>query len=110
MAIIERPQDIQAVAGLIGTFPVTAILGPRQCGKTTLARCFNPDHSFDLENPRDLARLDQPQLALEDLRGLIVIDEIQRMPDLFPLLRHLADRGTDQKYLILGSASRNLIR
>ncbi len=94
----------------MGSFPVTAILGPRQCGKTTLARCFGPDHSFDLENPRDLARLEQSQLALEDLRGLIVIDEIQRMPDIFPLLRYLVDRGPGQKYLILGSASRDLLR
>jgi Holliday junction resolvasome RuvABC ATP-dependent DNA helicase subunit len=55
------------------------ILGPRQCGKTTLARAFKADRSFDLENPRDLARLEQPQLALENLKGLIVIDEIQRL-------------------------------
>lgn len=110
MDLIARTQDFQAVSKLLATFPVTAILGPRQCGKTTLARLFKADHSFDLENPRDLARLEQPQLALEDLRGLIVIDEIQRLPDLFPLLRYLVDRGTDQKYLILGSASRDLLR
>jgi hypothetical protein len=110
MTLIDRPQDVQAVARLMGSFPVTAILGPRQCGKTTLARCFGPDHSFDLENLRDLARLEQSQLALEDLRGLIVIDEIQRMPDIFPLLRYLVDRGPGQKYLILGGASRDLLR
>ena len=110
MALVERPQDIQAVAKLMASFPVTAILGPRQCGKTTLARAFKASHSFDLENPRDAARLEQPQLALEDLRGLIVIDEIQRQPDVFPLLRYLVDRGADQKYLILGSASRELIQ
>ncbi len=91
-------------------FPVTAILGPRQCGKTTLAKELVADHHFDLENPRDLARLDHPQLALEGLRGLIVIDEIQRAPDLFPLLRYLVDTHDDQHYLILGSASRDLIR
>jgi uncharacterized protein len=110
MDLIPRTQDFQAVSKLLATFPVTAILGPRQCGKTTLARLFRADHSFDLENPRDLARLEQPQLALEDLRGLIVIDEIQRLPDLFPLLRYLVDRGADQRYLILGSASRDLLR
>lgn len=110
MDLVERAQDLEAVAKLMAAFPVTAILGPRQCGKTTLARAFNADHSFDLENPRDVARLEQPQLALEDLGGLIVIDEIQRLPDLFPLLRYLVDRGVDQKYLILGSASRDLIQ
>jgi len=87
-----------------------AILGPRQCGKTTLARTMNADHYFDLENPQDAARLDQPQLALEDLTGLIVIDEIQRMPELFTLLRYLVDQGRERKFLILGSASRDLIR
>ena len=110
MEIVPRAQDLEAVAKLMAAFPVTAILGPRQCGKTTLAQAFTADHSFDLENPRDVARLEQPQLALEDLRGLIVIDEIQRLPDLFPLLRFLVDRGVGQKYLILGSASRDLIR
>ncbi len=91
-------------------FPVTAILGPRQCGKTTLARTLVADFYFDLENPQDLARLEQPQLALEDLTGVIVIDEIQRTPDLFPLLRYLVDQGKNRKFVILGSASRDLIR
>ncbi|MFZ3158354.1 MAG: ATP-binding protein [Smithella sp.] len=91
-------------------FPVVAILGPRQCGKTTLARAIGADHYFDLENPQDASRLDQPQLALEDLTGLIVIDEIQRIPDLFPLLRYLADQNKKRKFIILGSASRDLIR
>ena len=110
MNLIARTQDFEAVSKLLATFPVTAILGPRQCGKTTLAGLFRADHAFDLENPRDLARLEQPQLALEDLRGLIAIDEIQRLPDLFPLLRYLVDRSADQTYLILGSASRDLLR
>jgi len=110
MEMVERNQDVQAVAKLIELFPVTTILGPRQCGKTTLARFFKADHLFDLENPRDAARLDQPQLALENLAGLIVIDEIQRVPDIFPLLRFLVDRDDHQKYLILGSASRDLIQ
>ncbi|MCF6291464.1 MAG: ATP-binding protein [Desulfobacterales bacterium] len=91
-------------------FPVTAILGARQCGKTTLAKTLAADHYFDLENPRDLARLETPQLTLEKLAGLIIIDEIQRVPDLFPLLRYLVDTLPQQKYVILGSASRDLIR
>lgn len=94
----------------MAVFPVTAILGPRQCGKTTLAREFPADHYFDLENPRDQALLAEPQLALEALSGLIVIDEIQRLPGLFPLLRYLVDKHPAQRYLILGSASRDLIR
>lgn len=110
MKMIERKIDFQNILKRISIFPVTAILCPRQCGKTTLAREFNYDHYFDLENPGDIARFDQPQLALEDLKGLIVIDEIQRLPDLFPLIRYLVDNNPAQKYLILGSASVDLIR
>lgn len=110
MKLIPRNIDLEEIQRRIDQFPITAILGPRQCGKTTLARQFNADHHFDLENPRDMARLDQPQLALEDLEGLIIIDEIQRVPDLFPLLRYLVDTNPAQKYLILGSASKDLIR
>jgi predicted AAA+ superfamily ATPase len=91
-------------------FPVTAILGPRQCGKTLLARHLPYKHYFDLENPSDLNRLKDPMLALGHLRGLIVIDEIQRLPDLFPVLRHIVDTHKHQKYLILGSASGTLMR
>lgn len=108
--MIDRYADRAVLAELMAEFPVTAILGPRQCGKTTLARTFAADHVFDLENPRDAAALAEPQLALESLSGLIVIDEIQRTPGLFPLLRHLVDTRKDQRYLILGSASRDLIR
>ena len=68
------------------------------------------DHRFDLENPRDAARLETPQLALEELEGLIAIDEIQRAPELFPLLRYLVDTYPKQRYVILGSASRDLIQ
>jgi len=110
MKMIQRKIDREEIQKRIDSFPVTAIMGPRQCGKTTIAREFDFDHYFDLENPRDVARLEQPQLALEDLRGLIVIDEIQRIPDLFPLLRYLVDNNPDQKYLILGSASGDWIR
>jgi predicted AAA+ superfamily ATPase len=94
----------------MATFPVTGILGPRQSGKTTLAHEITSDQVFDLENPRDAAMLAQPQLALEVLSGLIVIDEIQRAPELFPLIRYLVDTHRDQRYLILASASRDLIR
>jgi len=110
MNLISRPIDRAKIFKLLDIFPVTAILGARQCGKTTLARSINHDHYFDLENPVDMVRMENPQLALEDLNGLIVIDEIQRSPDLFPLIRYLVDNHPKQKYLILGSASRDLIR
>jgi hypothetical protein len=108
--VVNRTDERRKLGLLMETFPVVAIVGPRQCGKSTLARTFDAAHFFDLENPRDLARLDQPQLALEGLTGLIVIDEIQRAPDLFPLLRYLVDHHPEQQYLILGSASRDLLR
>jgi len=110
MAVIPRPQDGKIVRGLLREFPVTAILGPRQCGKTTLARGIKADHYFDLENPRDAALFAAPQATLESLSGLIVIDEVQRSRDLFPLIRHLVDTHRDQRYLILGSASGELLR
>jgi hypothetical protein len=110
MNLVERKTDLKQIRALLSMFPVVAILGKRQCGKTTIAKSLEFDHYFDLESPRDLAALDQPQLALEALEGLIVIDEIQRKPDLFPLLRHLVDNLPSQRYLILGSASRDLIR
>jgi predicted AAA+ superfamily ATPase len=110
MRMIDRPTDKAELTRLLEAFPVTAILGPRQSGKTTLANEFAAEHVFDLENPRDAAMLAEPQLALEPLSGLIVIDEVQRVPNLFPLIRHLVDTRKDQRYLILGSASRDLIR
>ncbi len=94
---------------------VVAILGPRQCGKTTLANQFakkrprSEVHFFDCEDPRILARLANPMLALESLTGVIIIDEIQRSPELFPVLRVLADQTASKRFLILGSASRDLI-
>lgn len=108
--MIRRNIDRNALEGMLETFPVTAILGPRQAGKTTLASEFYADHVFDLENPRDAALFAEPQLVLESLSGRIVIDEIQRCADLFPLIRYLVDHRKDQQYLILGSASRDLIR
>ncbi|HIJ66065.1 MAG TPA: ATP-binding protein [Candidatus Hydrogenedentes bacterium] len=108
--MIARPTDKARLTELMAAFPVTAIVGPRQAGKTTLAREFAADHFFDLENPRDAALLAEPQLALESLSGLIVIDEVQRAPDLFALIRHLVDTRQAQRYLILGSASRDMLR
>jgi len=108
--MITRPHDSELLQELMDQFPVTAILGPRQSGKTTLAREFGAEHVFDLENPRDASLLEKPQLTLEALSGLIVIDEVQRVPELFPLLRYLVDTRPDQRYLILGSASRDLLQ
>ena len=108
--MIARPVDKKILSGLMREFPVTAILGPRQCGKTTMARGMAADHYFDLENPRDAAMFEAPQLTLESLSGLIVIDEVQRARNLFPLIRHLVDTHRNQRYLILGSASGELLR
>ena len=108
--MIPRKHDKATLQTLMAEFPVTAILGPRQSGKTTLAHEFSSDHFFDLENPADQAMFSDANIALEPLSGLIVIDEVQRAPDLFPLIRHLVDTHRNQRYLILGSASRDLIR
>jgi hypothetical protein len=111
--MLRREWYRRQVADAIGRFRITALLGPRQCGKTTLARSFatDPDAYFDLEDPLDLARLDAPRQTLGPLGGLVVIDEVQRRPDLFPLLRVLADReGTPARFLILGSASLDLVQ
>ena len=93
---------------------VVALVGPRQSGKTTLARelvASSHRNYFDLEDPASLARLDQPMTALSALRGVVVIDEVQRRPDLFPVLRVLADRRPlPARFLILGSASPTLLR
>ena len=112
--MIERHADLVRVRTALRRSRVVALLGPRQCGKTTLARQFVPADSlnyFDLEDVQSLARLEQPDTALRPLKGLVVIDEIQRRPDLFPLLRVLADRQPlPARFLILGSASPDLLR
>lgn len=112
--MIQRTDLKQTIEDRLTRNRVVALIGPRQCGKTTLARQLVPPDSinyFDLENPYSLARLDQPMTALEDLQGLVVIDEIQRRPDLFPILRVLADRSPlPARFLILGSASPDLLR
>jgi predicted AAA+ superfamily ATPase len=112
--MIDRKTDIGLVRVALRRSRVVALLGPRQCGKTTLARQFVAVDSinyFDLEDPQNLARLDEPSTALRPLRGLVVIDEVQRRPELFPLLRALADRKpSPARFLILGSASPDLLR
>ncbi|MBI5282443.1 MAG: ATP-binding protein [Candidatus Solibacter usitatus] len=105
---------IRLIRQTIKANPVTALIGPRQCGKTTLARQIGRSAGaayFDLEDPVSLQRLAEPMTALDPLRGLVVIDEVQRRPDLFPVLRVLADRqGPGCRFLILGSASPELLR
>ena len=113
---IARQHHLRRVKQLLREFPVVALLGARQVGKSTLARQLvaarrAPTTWFDLENPADLARLADPGLELRPLRGLIVLDEIHRLPDVFPLLRVLADRPrTPARFLVLGSASPDLLR
>jgi predicted AAA+ superfamily ATPase len=112
--MLPRPALKAALQAALGRAPVVALLGPRQCGKTTLARQLVPVASanyFDLEDPISLARLEEPLTALSELKGTVVIDEVQRRPELFPLLRVLADRAeTPARFLILGSASPALLR
>lgn len=112
---ITRTDDENQLEILLGEFSVVAILGARQVGKTSLARTLAarmglPVTHFDLEDPRDTARLDDPMLALSGLTGLVVLDEIQRRPELFPVLRVLADRKPQTaRFLVLGSASPDLL-
>jgi len=112
--MLPRPVLLSALRAALDRAPVVAMLGPRQCGKTTLARQLVPVDSanyFDLEDPISLTRLDEPLTALGELRGTVVIDEVQRRPELFPLLRVLADRAdSPARFLILGSASPGLLR
>jgi uncharacterized protein len=112
--MIPRPVIETAIRSALRHSPVVALVGPRQCGKTTLARRIARGHSadyFDLEDPVDQARLANPKLALEDLRGLVVIDEVQRQPGVFEVLRVLSDRPRKRaRFLTLGSASPHLVR
>jgi len=112
--MIERPHAIEALGKALKANPVAVLLGPRQCGKTTLAREIagrRRSTFFDLERPSDRASLGNPELMLEGLKGLVVIDEIQRMPELFTVLRPLADRpGSPARFLLLGSASPDLVQ
>lgn len=112
--MIPRTRIHSRIASALGRSPIVALVGPRQVGKTTLARAFVVEEApnyFDLEDPASMARLAEPKTALGDLRGLVVIDEIQRAPHLFPVLRVLADRpDTPARFLLLGSASPALLR
>jgi uncharacterized protein len=113
---LPRHRHQTTILELLEEFPVAAIVGPRQVGKTTLARMLadaykSEVHWFDLELPRDQRRLEDPMLGLEGLGGLVVIDEIQRLPELFPVIRVLADRPEQPcRFLVLGSASPHLLR
>jgi uncharacterized protein len=114
--MIERAEHLRNVTSLLKEFPVVALLGARQVGKTTLSRDLQkswkqPCHAFDLERQSDLGRLADPELALTPLQGLVILDEVQRMPNLFPLLRVLADRRPLRtRFLLLGSASPDMLR
>ncbi len=114
--MIDRNRELNNLSILLKRHPIVGIIGARQVGKTTLAQAYARQSrasvsSFDLENPEDLARISDPMLALKDTKGLIILDEIQRFPELFPVLRVLADRpGTPARFLVLGSASPALLR
>src|SRR5579863_4449757 len=112
--MIERRRELEILQNSLRHYPVVAIVGARQVGKTTLARQLATKAKrsttfFDLDDPEHLARLTDPMLVLKELRGLVVIDEVQRLPQLFPVLRVLADRPrVPARFLILGSASPGL--
>ena len=113
---LERSRHLYRLEDLLTRYPIVGLLGARQVGKTTLARQLvarssGPNTVFDLENPADLARLEDPLLALQGLEGLVVLDEVQWRPELFPVLRVLADRPQNPvRFLVLGSASPALLR
>jgi predicted AAA+ superfamily ATPase len=115
MRLVPRTELAARIRSLLRLAPVVALLGPRQSGKTTLAHqvlgTARRGERFDLEDPRDAQRLAHPMTALEGLRGLVVIDEVQRAPDLFTVLRVLADRRPlPARFLVLGSASPEMLR
>ncbi len=113
--LIERRDYIQQIRADLRAYPVVCLLGARQVGKTTLARDLAKSQrkvvTYDLEDPEQLARLDEPMLELRRQSGLVILDEIQRRPELFPVLRVLADeRPIRRRFLVLGSASPQLLR
>ncbi len=115
--MLARPSYLDAIQERFLDYPIVALPGPRQAGKTTLARRFvetwtdGPVHFFDLEAPLDRRELENPHSTLEALTGLVVLDEVQQMPELFPVLRVLADRPEQPaQFLILGSASPELVK
>lgn len=112
--MIDRPSYLNQLAAAVRRSPVTTLLGPRQCGKTTLARMFGENRKavyFDLESLPDRQRLQNPELILGSLQGVVILDEIQAMPALFNVLRVLVDRPKNQaRFLILVSASPDIIK
>jgi len=114
--MIERKKELIELNGLLTRHRVVGMIGARQVGKSTLVEEYlktvsKPSHTFDLEHPGDRARLTDPMLAFKELQGIVVIDEVQRYPDLFPVLRVLADRKPNPaQFLILGSASPELLK
>ncbi len=114
--MIARNKELSHLRRLLRRYPAAGIIGARQVGKTTLAREFlenrrGPGQMFDLEDPQDRARLREPLMALEELTGLVVIDEVQRMPEIYDVIRVLVDRPRKKRrYLVLGSASPELLR
>ena len=114
--LIPRSAYLKQISSLLGRYPVVCLLGARQVGKTTLAREYVRKNQpgaqlLDLESPEDLARLTEPLAELKRYQGLIVLDEIQRRPELFPVLRVLCDeRPRRRKFLLLGSAAPHLLR
>ena len=113
--LIPRDNIISKILCEYDSHQICALLGPRQCGKTTIVKNFasnikEPLAFFDLENPLHIARLESPMLALEDGKEFIIIDEVQLRPDLFPVLRVLVDENPSKKFLITGSASRDLLK
>lgn len=111
--MIRRARLREALADAVARSPVTALVGPRQCGKTTLARELGRAQKatfLDLEDPDTVLALESPKATLSELEGLVILDEVQRRPDLFPVLRVLVDRPRSKtKFLILGSASPELL-
>ena len=116
MPKIPRDSHLHAILSALDEFPIVSIIGALQVGKSAMARDiaarYGPlTHYFDLERPRDLQRLADPELALAALTGLVILDEAQQKPELFPLLRVLADRPeSPARFLILGSVSPDLRR
>jgi uncharacterized protein len=113
--VIERQAHRSRIEDRLASVPCVALIGARQVGKTTLAGQIaetwaGPVHRFDLELPSDVARLNEPELALGPLDGLVVLDEVQRRPDIFPTLRSLIDRNPIRRFLVLGSAAPELLR
>lgn len=114
--MIERARHLRRLESLLSRNPIVTMIGARQVGKTTLAKILatrweGPVHFFDLESPIDRTRLSDAMLALEPLKGLVVLDEVQRLPEIFPVLRVLADRLPRlAQFLVLGSASPHLLR